>query len=87
MPRRDGTGPMGFGTMTGRELGFCAGDNAGNYGRGYGLGLGCRRGSGRGFGGNINNYQDSSKTKTELLEERKNLLQRQLEIINKQLDV
>lgn len=25
MPRGDGTGPMGFGPMTGRGAGFCAG--------------------------------------------------------------
>lgn len=25
MPRRDGTGPMGAGLMTGRGLGFCTG--------------------------------------------------------------
>ena len=25
MPRRDGTGPMGAGLMTGRGLGFCRG--------------------------------------------------------------
>ncbi|MDD3712781.1 MAG: DUF5320 domain-containing protein [Candidatus Izemoplasmatales bacterium] len=30
MPRRDGTGPQGFGTMTGRKMGNC------NRGFGYG---------------------------------------------------
>jgi hypothetical protein len=31
MPRRDGTGPQGFGTMTGRKMGIC---NRGfSYGR------------------------------------------------------
>lgn len=30
MPRRDGTGPQGFGTMTGRKMGIC------NRGFGYG---------------------------------------------------
>ena len=51
MPRRDGTGPMGAGSMTGRGLGSCTGANAVKYGAGLGLGLGlglaCRRGFGR----------------------------------------
>ena len=54
MPRRDGTGPMGGGSMTGRGLGLCTGANAVKYGAGLGMGLGlglaCRRGFGRGFG-------------------------------------
>jgi len=33
MPRLDGTGPRGQGSMTGRGLGFCGS----RYGRGYGL--------------------------------------------------
>ena len=48
MPRRDGTGPMGAGSMTGRGLGLCTGANAVKYGAGIGMGLGrglaCRRG-------------------------------------------
>lgn len=47
MPRRDGTGPMGLGAMTGRGLGACTGVNAPVYG---GFGFGWRRGVGRGFG-------------------------------------
>jgi len=60
MPRGDRTGPDGFGSMTGRGLGYCAGyDTPGftkgyprggaGYGRGFGYGRG--RGWGRGFGG------------------------------------
>ncbi|MDD3846218.1 MAG: DUF5320 domain-containing protein [Syntrophorhabdaceae bacterium] len=46
MPCGDGTGPRGFGPMTGRAAGFCTG-----YGvAGYGNALGERRGGGcRGF--------------------------------------
>jgi len=45
MPRGDGTGPNGQGSMTGRGMGFCAGFNApgfmnGGFGRGRGLGRG-----------------------------------------------
>ena len=42
MPGFDGTGPRGFGSMTGRGLGPC--------GRGLGFGRGYGRGFGRGFG-------------------------------------
>ncbi|OFI06320.1 hypothetical protein CLOACE_10930 [Clostridium acetireducens DSM 10703] len=31
MPRRNGTGPMGAGSMTGRGLGLCTGANAVKY--------------------------------------------------------
>jgi hypothetical protein len=40
MPRNDGTGPMGKGTMTGRGLGRCAGSKRMRYGARIGIGLG-----------------------------------------------
>ncbi len=46
MPGGDGTGPNGFGSMTGRGLGLCAGYNN----PGFTKGRGTRRGFGRGFG-------------------------------------
>lgn len=52
MPRGDGTGPAGFGPMTGRAAGFCAGyQTAGfaNFGGGRGAGFRGRGGFGRGF--------------------------------------
>jgi len=50
MPRGDGTGPGGMGSMTGRAAGYCAGYPAPGYmnpvgGRGY---FGMGRGGGRG---------------------------------------
>lgn len=45
MPRRDRTGPMGEGPMTGWGYGYCAGNPTPGYGN-----LGLRRGFGRGFG-------------------------------------
>ena len=54
MPGGDGTGPRGFGPMTGRAAGYCAGysvpgyANPGVVGRGGGLGWG-RGGGGRGW--------------------------------------
>jgi hypothetical protein len=94
MPGRDGTGPMGAGSMTGRGLGLCTGINAGRYGAGLGLGLGlglaCRRGLGwwfgRGFGRDFALNPDSSKTPKELLEAQKDLLQNRINVINKQLE-
>ena len=54
MPGGDRTGPLGRGPMTGRALGYCAGNNRPGYanpgfGRGWGRGWG--RGFGRGFRG------------------------------------
>ncbi|HOP39776.1 MAG TPA: DUF5320 domain-containing protein [Geobacteraceae bacterium] len=53
MPRGDGTGPTGFGPMTGRAAGYCAGYPAPGfmnplYGRGFGGG-GWARGGGFGW--------------------------------------
>lgn len=56
MPRGDGTGPDGFGPMTGRAAGYCAGYGmpgfnnyyGGRRGMGYGRGMGYR-GGGRGW--------------------------------------
>lgn len=80
MPRRDGTGPIGAGPMTGRGLGWCTGVNAGWYGAGFGLGRACRRGFGRWFGGG--GYVNTPK---EMLEMQKEMLQNSLNTINKQL--
>ncbi|MCI1930313.1 MAG: DUF5320 domain-containing protein [Clostridia bacterium] len=49
MPRRNGTGPMEMGPMTGRKAGYCAGfaeqgyDNHERIGCGFGRGHGYRR--------------------------------------------
>ena len=88
MPRRDGTGPMGRGSMTGRGFGVCTGVNASGFGRGMGMGLGlgfrgCRRGFG--FSGvTVNNVASTSDK--ECLAEQKDLLEKRLELINKQLE-
>ncbi len=65
MPRRDGTGPMGAGSMTGRAGGYCSGaaaTGAANtaIGRGGGFGRNCRawgQGLGAGRGGRMNMVQ------------------------------
>jgi hypothetical protein len=59
MPRGDGTGPMGQGSMTGRGMGYCAGYANPGFASGNGFGFyGSRQGGrafgcgfGRGFGG------------------------------------
>lgn len=41
MPRRNGTGPMGMGQMTGRGIGYCTGYAAPGYtNAGFGMGRG-----------------------------------------------
>ncbi len=57
MPRGDRTGPEGLGPMTGRQLGYCAGNDRPGFmetggfgGRGFGRGFRFRHGRGRGMG-------------------------------------
>lgn len=53
MPRGDGSGPMGMGSMTGRGAGYCAGNTAPGFASaGYGFGRGgrCRGFAGGGYG-------------------------------------
>jgi hypothetical protein len=53
MPRGDGTGPMGMGSMTGRGTGYCAGSTAPGFasaGAGLGRGPRCSGFAGGGFG-------------------------------------
>ena len=83
MPRRDGTGPMGLGAMTGRSCGV----RTEGYGKGMGLKLrgsyGCKRGFG--FQGvTINSVTEISNQKQ--LAEQKAVFEKRLEIINKQLE-
>lgn len=44
MPNKDGTGPLGQGSLTGRGLGPCGGGMRRGFGRGFGRGMGrCNR--------------------------------------------
>lgn len=71
MPGRDGTGPIGAGSMTGRGKGFCTGADAVRYGAGFGMRSVpvCKLGVGE----------------KELLLEQKNILRKRLEVIDMQL--
>ena len=84
MPRRDGTGPVGMGSMTGRGLGPCATNKAVRYGAGLGLGLGL--GLARRFAGRRNFAQNTAVDQKELLAQQKELLQARLDSIDEQLN-
>ncbi|MDD3169262.1 MAG: DUF5320 domain-containing protein [Eubacteriales bacterium] len=79
MPGRDGTGPFGFGAMTGRGFGFCSGSEAGRYGLGLGLGYGCRR-------GRFFNVMPSESMEKESLSAERDFLEARLSAIKKNLD-
>lgn len=95
MPRRDGTGPMGEGALTGRGAGICNdGDinrrvgryRRNGYGRGYRAGgsmLGAGFGRGFRFCRNIITNTMSDK---EYYEGEKKLVEKYLERINDRLD-
>ncbi len=81
MPRRDGTGPIARGPMTGRGLGICAKGNTDIYGAGLGFGFG-RKGCGRYLGVD----KLDSKDRKEILQDQKNMLKSRLDYIDEQLD-
>lgn len=95
MPGGDGTGPMGYGPMTGRAAGFCAGSPVPGYrnaGRGgfWGRGRGFR-GWGRGFGRGFGFWPANAPTQTpeqELddLKQQAELLQGSLNQINSRIE-
>lgn len=80
MPLRDGTGPAGKGSRTGRDAGNCAGQ--GGAGRFGGRGLGTGR-DGRGFGRGIGFVQQQD---TSWLEQQIQSLQSAIQSITEILD-
>ncbi len=88
MPRRDNTGPMGAGAMTGRALGVCANNAAPTCGSGIATrpALARRCGFGRGVGRGFRINETTLKTQKELLQEQKELLQNRLNALDKQLE-
>lgn len=87
MPRRDGTGPLGAGPVTGRGMGYCAG--WAGYESGFRPRFGC--GFGRGFGLGYSGVFAANSAPTdpgfqkELLEQQKTILQERVKLIEKQL--
>ncbi len=101
MARRDGSGPMGQGPMTGRAMGYCAGEVARrrvyNRGADFAGGLGYGRGAGRGirrrnfscrtgFGGYYVDEPVNTMSDKEWLKEEKSLLENRLNLIEEELD-
>jgi len=95
MPGGDKTGPQGAGPMTGRQMGFCVGENqaGGNYprtfggrgfGRGRGMGWGNRSRFGR-FEEEVINDASPDASKVESLEKEIIALKEQLASFGKQL--
>lgn len=99
MPRGDGTGPMGMGSMTGRGAGFCTGFATPGYANpvGYGCGLGGGRGFRRMFyatglprwarfgAQSTNGAYASDADEKELLKRQATLLENQLHDVKKRL--
>jgi hypothetical protein len=77
MPGRDGTGPVGRGSMRGKGLGVCSGINARSLNRGNGC-----RGNRSSFIKNVT----VAKNREEALIEEKECLEERLDIIKRQLE-
>lgn len=87
MPRRDGTGPLGQGSMSGRGLGLCNNVNAGTFnGRGFAYGRGFNAGAGFGSGRGNRRLAQTNVDRKSLLNEEKNLLQARLNSIKQELE-
>ena len=91
MPRGNRTGPNGMGPMTGRALGYCAGNEAPGYARAPGAGRGMAWGGGRGRGMAWNrpeaprapeNRKALLADEMAALEEHMEFLKREMEAIN-----
>lgn len=85
MPAGDRTGPVGTGPMTGRRMGYCAGQSAPGYVSGGGRGgRGGRCGGGRGFGRGFGRGAVYNPAPAFVPEEEKALVARQLEALQAQ---
>jgi len=92
MPYGDGTGPEGRGSMTGRQAGYCTGnDRPGRFERGFGFGIG--RGRGRGMGRRAQNFAprgyypaDYGYDREPIAVQEKDVLQQQQSWFKNQLD-
>ncbi len=90
MPNKDGTGPNGQGSKTGRQMGKCEGAQPaerGFGGRGLGpCGRGMRRGLGRGFGFSQSGFDEvklSDEQKVKILEAQKEDIEKELKSLKK----
>lgn len=91
MPRRDGTGPLGQGPMTGRGFGYCAGYDAPEsvYGTGRGFGCGPGRGFRRGFRrspGYYGSIEDYPVDEKKMLKEQTSFFEEKLKAIKQRME-
>lgn len=90
MPRRDGTGPVGVGPMTGRGLGFCSGYDTPVYGNGIMRGQGFRRMNcySKGYRGRYfaSHYAYAAIDEKQVLTDEIDYLEQQLKNTKKRLD-
>lgn len=86
MPRRDGTGPIGLGSMTGKGLGFCSDYATPVKGMHRGFGLGYGRGFRR-MNCSFNGFRGKSKTSYYAFSgaEEKKVLAQEIEFLENQL--
>ncbi|MEN8905551.1 MAG: DUF5320 domain-containing protein [Clostridiales bacterium] len=81
MPRGDGTGSNGMGSMTGKKFGYCVGYKSPGY-------LNCGSGHGRGMGRRFNSndlVNHDVLDKKVILNNQKDLLEKQLQKVENQL--
>ncbi len=81
MPRGNGTGPNGMGSMTGRGLGYCSGDKTPGFAKNFGGGMGRGRGFGRGF--RMQNFNAPVNTQ----QDEKAFLEQNLELLKSRVDM
>ncbi|MCG8483304.1 MAG: DUF5320 domain-containing protein [Clostridia bacterium] len=74
MPRKDGTGPIGRGPLSGKRMGFCR-----NTEVPYGLGMGFGR------GGRCYPYSVDFKNEKSFLEKQRSVLEDHLKNVNERL--
>ncbi len=94
MPRRDGTGPQGEGSMTGRMMGVCKTSNDEDFKPGFGMGRGMRGGMKSGFGckrcfgrnGLGMGRQLDEASRKEILSSEKEMLEERLSQIKKEIE-
>ena len=85
MPGRDKTGPNGNGPITGRGLGYCAGENVRGFGFGRGRGFSRGYGYGRGMGYRYGQMHELNSEETIHEESRETLLENEARVLKEQL--
>lgn len=92
MPRGDKTGPEGSGPMTGRQLGYCTGNNRPGFmeqnsmhGRGFGRGFQFGSGRGRGMGYGFRHGAGTVYPESTYQASEKTLIENEIRILKDQL--